>query len=151
MKKFKYRAEAYLKFLLFKREQALKDLKVAENYRDNLMKKMSLMEEQMKEAYKKNSEVGQGGRDIRFIHDNNSYMEMLKVHMKNLTEEISYAEQEYQIKHKALLALQMKVKQIEVHKEAEIEKFKKEFQKKAQKLTDEINTTRRRGKNAKSL
>ncbi len=151
MKKFKYRVESYLKFLQFNREEALKELKMAENYRNNLLNKYSWMENQMSNAFKINSEIGQEGRDVHFINDNNQFIEMLKVHMKNLSYEIDEAEREYQMKYKALLELQMKVKKMELHKEAELEKFKKEYRKKQQKLTDEINNTRRGAGDAESL
>jgi len=151
MKKFKYRGESYLKFLGHQRENALRELKEAERFRNSLLNQYSRMEDKMKEAYQINSEFGDGGRDIRYINDNNQFIEMLKVQMKNLSMEIQMAEDEYQKKHKTLMDLQLKVKKMELHKELEIEKFKKEYKKKSQKVTDEINSTRKRGKDAKSL
>lgn len=151
MKKFKYRVESYLKFLTHQREEVLKELKIAENYRNNLLNKYSRMEDKMKNAYKENSSVGQGGHDIRYIQDNNQFLKKLKTHMEDLSTEINEAEQEYQMKYQLLMQLQKKVKQIELHKEAELEKFKKEYKKKTQKITDEINSTRQGARNAKSL
>lgn len=151
MKKFKYRVESYLKYLIFNREEALRELKKAETYRNNLLDKYSQMEKQMKEAFETNSQLGKGDVDIHMANDNNQFIEMLKIHMKNLSLEIAEAEQEYQNKYKALLELQMKVKKMELHKEMEHEKYMKEYKKKSQKMTDEINNTRQRGKDAESL
>ncbi len=145
MKKFKYRIESYLKFVKYNRESALKELKKAERYRDSLVEKYEFMESQMREAYQMNSEIGQSGRNIHFINDNNQFLVKLKVHMENLSHEIAQAEQDYKAKYQALVELQLKVKKMELHKEAELEKFKAEYRKKSQKLTDEINSTRKRG------
>ena len=151
MKKFKYRAESYLKYLVHMRTKALRELKKAEAYRDQLVREYYGMESKVKTAYKINSEVGQEGRDIEFINDNNLYIKMLKIQMENLSTEIESAEAVFQEKHQELLKLQLQVKKIELHKEAEFAKYKKELKKKSQKMTDEINGTRRRVKHAESI
>lgn len=151
MKKFKYRVESFLRFLKFSRESALREVKEAETYHRNLTEKYSFMEQQMREAYDVNSGIGKSAVDIRYVHDNNQFIQMLKIHMKNLSIEIVEAEKEYQAKYQALLDIQMRVEKMEIHKESEYEAYKKDYRKKQQKLTDEINNTRRRGKNAKSL
>ncbi len=151
MKKFKYRAESYLKFVRFKREEALRELKKAQGYRDNLVAKYYKMEEQMKQAFQFNSEIGQKGRDIHRVNDSNQFIQMLKINMQTLSQKIQQAEEQYQDKRQSLLEVQLKVRKMELHKESELEKFKKEYRKKAQKLTDEINGTRKRGRDAESL
>lgn len=151
MKKFKYRAESYLKFLVFKREEALRVLKKAEVFRDRLVEQYSRMEDQMKKAFQFNSQLGKESHSIHLVNDNNQFIQLLKVNMADLSIEIQHAEDEFYRKHKALLELQLKVKKMELHKEAELVKFKKQYKKQEQKQTDEINATRRRGKDAESL
>lgn len=151
MKKFKYRAESYLKFLVFKREEALRVLKKAEAFRNRLLEKYSRMEDQMKKAFQFNSQVGKAGHGIHLVNDNNQFIQFLKSNMTDLSLDIQQAEEEFQRKHKSLLELQLKVKKMELHKEAEMLKFKKQYRKQSQKLTDEINATRKRGKDAESL
>ena len=136
---------------MFDREKALKELRIAETYRDNLIEKYIWMEGEMKKAYEINSGFGKGGKDIRYVNDNNKFIQMLKIHMRQLSEEIAFAESEFKKKHESLMELQLKVKKIELHKESEYEKFKKERKKLEQKMTDEINSTRKRGRDAKSV
>lgn len=151
MKKFKYRAESYLKFLEHDRENALKLLKEAEIYKIKLEEQYTNMENKVMESYQMNTEIGQEGRDVHFINDNNQFIQMLKVQQKNLSLEIQMAEEELQRHHQALMDIQLKVKKIELHKELEKEKYKKEIKVKSQKITDEINSTRQRGRDAKSV
>ncbi len=151
MKKFKYRAESFLKYLTFQREESLRQLKKAERFRDRLLEEYSRMENQMKGAFQYNSEVGKLGRDIRLVNDNNQFIQKLQASLSELSVEIQQAEDIFQEKHKALLDLQLKVKKMELHKDVELEKFKKEYKKQSQKQTDEINSTRKRGLDAKSI
>lgn len=105
----------------------------------------------MKGAFQYNSEVGKLGRDIRLVNDNNQFIQKLQASLSELSVEIQQAEDIFQEKHKALLDLQLKVKKMELHKDVELEKFKKEYKKQSQKQTDEINSTRKRGLDAKSI
>lgn len=130
---------------------ALKEMKAAENYKNNLQNKYESMEQQMRESFQSVSEVGQKGRTLHFVNDSIQYIQMLKIHMKNLSIEIEHAEREFQQRYQTLMNIQMKLKKIELHKEVEHDKYKKEYKKKQQKLTDEINSTRQRGQYAKSL
>ena len=136
---------------MFNRDNALLELKKVELYKTSLLDKYEAMELQMKDAYGVNSSVGKSNVDIRHVHDNNQFIEMLKVHMKNLSTEIAEVEQEYQVKHQTFLDLQLRVKKMELHKELKHQEYIKEYKVKSQKMTDEINSTRQRGKNAKSL
>lgn len=151
MKKFKYRVESYLKFLGFERERALGKLKKAEAQWMSLKERYHWMENEMKKAYGLNSRFGKDVDSIHLINDNNQFILNLKQHMRDLSEEIAMAEGEYHKKHKELLAAQLKLKKVELHKESEFEKYKKEKAKKEQKKFDEINSARQGSKNAKSL
>ncbi|MCB0377378.1 MAG: flagellar FliJ family protein [Bdellovibrionales bacterium] len=105
----------------------------------------------MKKAYNLNSRIGKEISDMRMINDNNTFIESLKDQMKDVSIEIQHAETIYQEKHQKLLQLQKKLKQIELHKEKALEDFKQKYKKHSQKLTDEINSRKLGGKNAKSL
>ena len=142
MKKFKYRVEPYLKFLGFEREKVLKKLKQAEAHWRSLVEKFHWMESEMKKAYELNSQFGKGISDVNLINDNNQFIQNLKRHMRDLSEEIAIAEQDYHKKYKELLEAQLKLKKIETHKEQEKEKYMKEVRKKQQLMTDEINSAR---------
>ena len=64
---------------------------------------------------------------------------------------IAMVEEEYKVKYKEFLEVHLQFKKIEKNKESEYEKYKIERNKKNQKQTDEINSTRERGRNAKSI
>ncbi len=151
MKKFKYRGESYLKFVKFQREASLRELKKAEIHRNNLLDQYAMMESKMKESYLFNSEVGKDGHNIHRVNDNNQFIQLLKMSLADLSRKIQKAEDQFQEKHQSLLELQLKVRKIQLHKKSELIKFKKEYKKKSQKITDEINATRKRGQDAKSI
>ena len=151
MKKFKYKAESYLKFLDFQKEKAMRELKKAEARKQSLIEKFHWMEDEMKKAYKLNESFGQGGTSLHLINDNNQFIQLLKSNMQEVSNQIEVAEEEYQKKYRALMALQTKAKQVELHKENEHKKYLKERRKTLQKQTDEINSTRKRESHAKSI
>lgn len=151
MKKFKYKIEAYLKFLLFEREKKLKEVKDAESFWVSLRNKFTWMESEMKKAWKTNSEMGRGISDINYIQDNNQFIKMLKSHMQDLSLEIAHAEADYEKKYKSFLELQLKIKKVELHKEGKREEHKKMKKKLEQKQLDEINSSRQGVKDAESL
>lgn len=151
MKKFKYRIESYLKYTKHLRDKALEESKRAEEIKNNLLQKMAWMENEMKKAYKINSEMGKTINNIHLINDNNQFMGMLKDQMRGLAMELQKAENIYQDKFKKLIELQKKVRKLELHKENEFEKYKTKVKKIVQKRIDDINATRGRRKNAESL
>ena len=134
-----------------KRDKAFEEMKKAEMIRNEWLHKLQLLEGEMKKSYQRNSEMGKSISDINFINDNNSFMNLLKDQMVTVSEEIRKAEEIYQDKYQKLLELQKQVKKLELHKESEMTKYKEKLKKLMQKQTDEINSTRLRGKDAKSL
>ena len=151
MKKFKYRVESYLKYVMHLRDKAFEDMKKAEAIKLNLFEKMEWMETEMKKSYKTNSEIGKTISNIHFINDNNSFMSMIKKQMSYLSDEIYKAEEVYQEKFKKLVELQTQVKKLELHKENEFNKYKDKIKKMMQKQDDDINARKVRGKDAKSV
>ena len=143
MKKFKYKIDSYLKYLKHQREEALREVHKAQAVKLQLEEKYQWMENDMKKAYERNSQFGQGLSDVNLINDNNQFMSMLKLQMQDLSNEIAMAEEVYQEKYKKLLELQMEVKKIELHREKKFQEYKAEYNKKVQKQTDEINSARR--------
>ena len=143
MKKFKYKIDSYLKYLKHQREEALREVHKAQAVKLQLEEKYQWMENDMKKAYERNSQFGQGLSDVNLINDNNQFMSMLKLQMQDLSNEIAMAEEAYQEKYKKLLELQMEVKKIELHREKKFQEYKAEYNKKVQKQTDEINSARR--------
>ena len=133
------------------RDRALEEAKRAEEIKNSILQKMEWMENEMKKAYKTNSELGKSITSIHFINDNNKFMGMLKDQMKGLSKELQKAENIYQDKFKKLIELQKKVKKLEIHKENEHGKYKTKVKKIMQKRADDINATRGRRKNAESL
>ena len=151
MKKFKYKAEAYLRFLKHQREMALKDVHSAKSLVDELKTSFEFMEKERLNAFRVNSQFGQGLTDLNRVNDNNHYIRMIKVRLEDLSQEIARAEDHYQRQYQKLLDVQMQIKKIESHREKLEEDHRVEYNKKSQKVTDEINSNRRREKNAKSL
>jgi flagellar export protein FliJ len=151
MKKFKYKIEAYLKFLKFQRENQLKEVEKAKQFKMRLENKYLAMESSMKKSYETNSQFGSKITDINLIHDNNNFISMLKQQMQDLSQDIAEAEEQYQDRYKKLLKLQIEVKKIELHKEQKREIHRIETNKKMQKQTDEINSSRKRDRDAKPL
>ena len=151
MKKFKYRAESFLKFTKHQREGALKIYKDAQNFKLKLQERFLWMENEMKKAYEHNEKIGEDHRDVHFISDNNQFILMLKGQMQGLSQEIAAADEEIQLAYQELQKLQVKVKKLELHKESEEAKYKKERNKKIQKQIDEINSTRQEGRHAESV
>lgn len=151
MKKFKYKAESYLKFVNHQRDQALRTLKQVESYKNSLIEKYQWMEHEMKKAYKINEQLGKGETNLHYVNDNNQFIQLLKANMQELSTQIQSTEEEYQEKYKALMALQLKAKKLELHKDNENKKHLKQRRKLIQKQTDEINATRKRGTHAESL
>jgi flagellar biosynthesis chaperone FliJ len=151
MKKFNYRGESYLKFLVFKRQEALKVLKKSEAVRNQLIEKFRELTEKKRQAFCYNESIGWQKRSLHLVNDNNLFIQKLSVSLTDLTERIQNAEAKYQENHNALVEVQLQLRKIELHKESELQKYKKEYKRRSQKVTDEINATRRRGQNAKSL
>lgn len=133
------------------RDEVLKDVHRAKAYKLQLEERYIVMESEMKKAYERNCQFGQGLSDINLINDNNQFMSMRKIQMENLSNEIVAAEEQYQNEYKKLLELQLKVKKIELHKEKKKEYYKQEYNRKMQKQTDEINSARKRSRNAESV
>lgn len=151
MKKFNYKAESYLKFLKHQREMALKEVHAAKARVDDLKASFSYMENERQQAFAVNSRFGNGVTDLHHVHDNNSYIEMLKIRLESLSQEIARAEELYDRQYQKLLDVQLSVKKIEIHREKLEDEHRVEYKKKSQKITDEINSTRRREKDAKSV
>lgn len=151
MKKFSYKAESYLKFLKHQREMALKDVHTAKTLLDQLQSSYQFMEQERQNAFAVNSRFGQGLQDLNRVNDNNHYIQMLKVRLEDLSQEISRSQDHYQRQYDKLLNIQMQVKKIETHREKLEDDHRIEYKKKSQKVTDEINSTRRREKDAKSV
>lgn len=144
MKKFKYKIESYLKFLKHQREAALTEVHKAQSYKTSLEQKYQWMDSEKRKAYEQNSKFGQGLNNIHLVQDNNNFIKILNAQMENLSQEISMAEEKYQEKYRALLQIQVKVKQIEIHREKKEKEYKKEVDKKIQKQLDDINSARTR-------
>lgn len=151
MKKFKYKIEAYLKFLRFQEEAKLKDFKKIEAYRMNLRQKYQWMEDEMKKAWTSNSQLGKGVVNVHFVHDNNKFLELLKAQMKRLSIEISQVQLECEKRYREFLAAQLKVKKVEHHREIKKKEYDKMRKKHEQKQLDEMNSTRQGGYGAKSV
>lgn len=151
MKKFKYKAEAYLRVLDHQKDQALRNLKRAERQRQALIEKFHWMEAEMKKSFKVNEKFGQGESNLHLVNDNNQFIQLLKMNMLEVSNQIAIAEDEYAKKYKALMDLRLKAKKVELHKENEHKKYRKERRKLEQKQTDEINGTRKRGLHAESI
>lgn len=151
MKRFKYRAESYLKYVNHQRDGALKVFKDAQAFKMKLVERYSWMESEMKKAYKENEKIGSEHRSVHFVNDNNQFITMLKNQMSHLSQEISLADEEIERAYKELEKLQIQAKKLELHKEKEEAKFKKERNKKLAKQFDDLNATRKRGRHAKSV
>ncbi len=142
MKKFKYRLESYLKFMVMKREAAQKELSRAEAYKNNLIKKYHWMENEMKKCFDKNSQFGQSNMELHHVEDNNQFIQLLKKQMQDLSGQIALAERAFNDKFQKLVQLQVEVKKIEHNKEFKELEHKTELKKKLQKQLDNINATR---------
>ena len=69
MKKFKYRAETYLRYVSHLRDQALYTFKEAEHKVLQVKEAIKSIEDAMKNAFKKNSELGTNDVTIQFCND----------------------------------------------------------------------------------
>ena len=151
MKKFKYKIEPYLKYIKHLRDRALQEMKDAESVVRKVEDNMSFLSKKIKKAYDKSSEIGKAIDDIRFINDNNFYLNSLKKKVVGLSEDLKVAEKVYKDKYEKLIQLQKKLKSIETHKEKSLLDYKKEYKKYQQKMNDELNSVRHGGKNAKPV
>lgn len=151
MKKFKFRLEPFLRFVGKQRDDAQKEVQKVLAKKVKLIKQLQWMESEMKKAYTINSMFGQSIKDIHYVNDNNQFIGLLKKQMTDVANKISTVEQEYQHKLKQLIELQLKMKKIELFKEKQQLNHKKEIAKRLQKQTDDQNSTRKRGRDAKSI
>jgi flagellar biosynthesis chaperone FliJ len=151
MKRFKYRGESFLKFLEHDKKKALKALKKAESIMYQLIQQFKNTEERIQQAFQQNAQLGKNSTSLQLAQDNNQFIRMLRLKLKDLNAQIIRSEEDYKEKHKALVDLQVQVKKIERHKELEHFKYRKVMKKQIQKQLDEMNATRKRGKYAESV
>lgn len=151
MKKFKYRIESFLKYLNHERDKAVGEKNRAELRKSTLKNQQTNIQSQIMGGFSKNASFGKGFQQVAYIHDNNIFIARLKVELTELGHEIEVADRELQRKQQELVELQKRVRTIELHKEIEQNKYKKERKKKEQKQLDELNNSHRSKLHAKSI
>lgn len=133
------------------RDDAQKEVQKVLAKKVKLIKQKQWMEQEMKKAYTLNSLFGQSIKDIHVVNDNNQFILLLKKQLTDVSGKIATVEQEYQQKLKQLIELQMKVKKIELFKDKQESEYKKQIGTRMQKQTDDQNSSRKRGRDAKSV
>ena len=151
MKKYKYKAEAYLKLIQMKLNEVIRKLGEVQARKNELLNQRTWLLTEKRNCFLKIAEFGKSDLSIYKATDTTQFISLIEKQIVDLESHIEEVDQMIEQRRKAVQDIQIEMKRIETHKENDFNAYKKRQAKALQKKIDNINATRQRRSHAKPI